>query len=102
MIGFFRGLSLRNRFLVAPLLGLVVCSLLTAAFVYESHRQNVLLSRITERDLKAFNRYVEVFVELRRFAILFGNRAPGRKKPGRIWAASRRRAETHRCGTSSG
>jgi len=64
VIRFFRGLSLRQRFLVAPLLGLVVFSLLTAAFVYESQRQNALLGRITERDLLAFNRYADVFVDL--------------------------------------
>ena len=61
---FFRGFSLRQRFLVAPLLGLVVCSLLTAAFIYESQRQNALLVRITERDLTAFNHYAEVFADL--------------------------------------
>jgi len=64
LINLFRGISLRQRFLIAPLLGLVVCSLLTAAFIYESQRQNALLSRITERDLTAFNRYAEVFVNL--------------------------------------
>ncbi len=63
-IGIFRGFSLRQRFLVAPLLGLIVCSLLTAAFIYGSGRQNALLSRITERDLSAFNHYAEVFVNL--------------------------------------
>jgi diguanylate cyclase (GGDEF)-like protein/PAS domain S-box-containing protein len=64
VIRFFRGLSLRQRFLVAPLLGVVVCSLLTAAFVYESQRQNALLGRLTERDFLAFDRYAEVFVNL--------------------------------------
>ncbi|MEA3153368.1 MAG: hypothetical protein QOK44_957, partial [Betaproteobacteria bacterium] len=63
LIRFFRGFSLRQRFLVLPLLGLVVCSLLTAAFVYESQRQNALLNR-TEQDLTAFNRYAGVFVNL--------------------------------------
>ena len=64
LIRFFRGFSLRQRFLVAPLLALVVCGLLASAFVYESQRQNSLLSRITETDLKAFNHYANVFVEL--------------------------------------
>ena len=59
----FRGFSLRQRFLVAPLLGLVVCSLLTAAFTYESRSQNALIGR-TERDLAAFNHYAEVFANL--------------------------------------
>jgi diguanylate cyclase (GGDEF)-like protein/PAS domain S-box-containing protein len=64
LIRIFRGYSLRQRFLVAPLLGLVVCSLLTAAFIYESQRQNALLSRITDQDFTAFNHYSEVFVNL--------------------------------------
>jgi diguanylate cyclase (GGDEF)-like protein/PAS domain S-box-containing protein len=41
-----------------------VCGLLTAAFVYESQRQNALLGRITERNFLAFNRYADVFVSL--------------------------------------
>jgi diguanylate cyclase (GGDEF)-like protein/PAS domain S-box-containing protein len=63
LIGFFRGFSLRQRFLVAPLLGLVVCSLLTAVLIYGSQRQNAFLKRV-ERDLTAFNRYAGVFVNL--------------------------------------
>ncbi len=63
LIRFFRGTSLRQRFLVTPLLGLIVCVLLTIAFVYESQRQNALLVR-TEQDLAAFNRYGQVFVNL--------------------------------------
>jgi diguanylate cyclase (GGDEF)-like protein len=64
LIRFFRGFSLRQRFLVAPLLGLVVCSVLAAVFIYESHRQSALLSGITERNSTAFNHYSEVFVKL--------------------------------------
>lgn len=59
-----RGLSLRQRFLAAPLLALLVCGALSGAFLYESRRQNALLSRITEQDLSAFNRYADVFVNL--------------------------------------
>src|SRR6185369_16617179 len=64
LLRYFRGISLRQRFLVAPLLALAVCSLLTLAFVYEFRRQNALLSRITERDLTAFKHYSELFVNL--------------------------------------
>jgi diguanylate cyclase (GGDEF)-like protein/PAS domain S-box-containing protein len=64
LLRFSQGFSLRQRFLVAPLLALVVCGLLTGAFIYESQRQNALLSSIAERDLSAFNRYSEVFVHL--------------------------------------
>ena len=64
LLRYFRGISLRQRFLVTPLLALAVCSLLTLAFVYEFQRQNALLSRITERDLTAFKHYSELFVNL--------------------------------------
>ncbi len=64
LIRVFRRFSLRQRFLVAPLLGLVVASLLAIAFIYESQRQNELLSRVAQRDLAAFNRYAELFVNL--------------------------------------
>ena len=50
--------------MVAPLAALVVCSVLAAAFVYEARSQNALLSRITERDLGAFNHYAQVVVNL--------------------------------------
>jgi signal transduction histidine kinase len=63
---FLAGSSLRQRFMIAPLLGLIVCSLLTAAFFYQLQRQNGLLLRITEQDLTAFNRYAELFVDLTR------------------------------------
>jgi len=58
-----KGFSLRQRFLVAPLLGLVVCSLLTAGFIYESRRQNELVARM-DTNVTAFNRYAEVFANL--------------------------------------
>lgn len=64
LIRVFRRSSLRQRFLVAPLLGLVVSSLLAVTFIYESQRQNALLSRVAQRDLVAFNRYAELFVNL--------------------------------------
>lgn len=64
VLDLLKTLSLRQRFLVAPLLALLMCGLLTAAFVYESQRQNALLNRITERDFAAFDRYSAVFVNL--------------------------------------
>ncbi len=60
----YRRISLRQRFLVAPLLGLILLGLLTAAFTYESRRQNALLTRIVEGDLAAFERYADVFIDL--------------------------------------
>jgi diguanylate cyclase (GGDEF)-like protein/PAS domain S-box-containing protein len=58
-----RRFSLRQRFLIAPLLGLVVSSLLIAAFMMESHRQNALIGHM-EQELAAFNHYTEIFVNL--------------------------------------
>src|SRR5258708_27487978 len=60
----YRRISLRQRFLVAPLLGLILLGLRTAAFTYESRRQNALLTRIVEGDLAAFERYADVFIGL--------------------------------------
>jgi diguanylate cyclase (GGDEF)-like protein/PAS domain S-box-containing protein len=60
----YRRISLRQRFLVAPLLGLLLLGLLTAAFTYESQRQNALLTRIVEGDLAEFERDAAVFIEL--------------------------------------
>lgn len=64
LIRVFRRFSLRQRFLVAPLLGLLVSSLLAVTFIHESQRQNALLSRVAQRDLAAFNHYAELFVNL--------------------------------------
>jgi PAS domain S-box-containing protein len=60
----FSRLSLRQRFLVAPFLGLVLLGLLMAVFIYESQRQNALLMRVAERELAVFDRYSAVFVNL--------------------------------------
>jgi diguanylate cyclase (GGDEF)-like protein len=66
-------LSLRHRFLVAPLVALLACSLATAAFVYESQRQNALLSRISERELAALDHYSALFARLlERHMALYG------------------------------
>ena len=59
-----RHLSLHQRFLIAPLLGLIMLGVLLAAFIYESQRQNALLTDIAEHHLKAFGRYTEVFIDL--------------------------------------
>ncbi len=61
---FFQRFSLQQRFLVAPLLGLVVYGLVAAAFIYESKRQNAGLSDITNKSLAAFNQYSAVFAHL--------------------------------------
>jgi diguanylate cyclase (GGDEF)-like protein len=64
LIRLSRGFSIRQRFLVAPLLGLVVCTVLTGTFIYEIRRQNEVFSAITERNLREFNHYSAVFVNL--------------------------------------
>jgi phosphoglycerate-specific signal transduction histidine kinase len=60
----FKRMSLRQRFLVAPLLGLTLLCLLVAGFIYESRHQSALLTHVVEEDLVAFERYANVFVEL--------------------------------------
>lgn len=57
-------LPLRRRFLVAPLLGLLLLAALTGAFVYELQHQNALLKRVADQDLAAYDRYAEVFTNL--------------------------------------
>jgi diguanylate cyclase (GGDEF)-like protein len=57
-------LTLRQRFLVAPLFALALFGTLMAGFVYESERQNALLTRIAEREFTDFELYSDVFVEL--------------------------------------
>ena len=57
-------LSLRQRFLVAPLLGLALLSMLMGAFIYESERHNALLTRIAEHEFAAFELYSGVFGQL--------------------------------------
>jgi PAS domain S-box-containing protein len=60
----FKKLTLRQRFLIAPLAGLVLLGLLMAAFIHESQSQNALLLRVAENDLAAFSRYSAVFIDL--------------------------------------
>ena len=59
----FERLSLRQRFLVEPMLGLVLLVVLTAAFVYQLQHQNMLLQRVSDQTL-AYDRYFEVFSKL--------------------------------------
>ncbi len=58
------GLSLRQRFLVVPLLGLVLIGALTALFIAESARQTALLQHMNEQDVIAYNRYAGTFETL--------------------------------------
>ncbi len=59
-----RPLSLRQRFLVAPLLGLVLICSLMVGFIYELQRQSTLLTNVVETRLAAFDHYAEVFMGL--------------------------------------
>ncbi len=57
-------LSLRDRFLIAPLAGLALLAVLTGAFLLESNRQGSLLGRVAERDMAAFDRYFRIHSEV--------------------------------------
>src|SRR4030095_5014660 len=61
---FLNGLSPHRRFLLAPLLALVLLGVLTTAYIYQSERQNALLERLAERDFAEFNRYFDIFINL--------------------------------------
>jgi diguanylate cyclase (GGDEF)-like protein len=60
----FERFSLRQRFLVGPLLGLVLLCALAAAFTYELRGETRLLKRLNDSDIAAYERYSEVFVNL--------------------------------------
>jgi len=60
----FERFSLRQRFLVGPLLGLVLLCALAAAFTWELNGETRLLKRLNDVDIAAYDRYSEVFVNL--------------------------------------
>ncbi|WP_137935663.1 EAL domain-containing protein [Ramlibacter sp. 2FC] len=64
LAAFLERMPLRRRFLIAPLLGLLLLGGLTSAFVYELQNQSALLKRVADRDLAAYDRYAAVFVNL--------------------------------------
>ena len=59
-----KNLSLRMRFMIAPLLGLILLGVLVLAFVYEVHRQNELLTRIAGTELEEYELHSRLFVSL--------------------------------------
>ena len=63
---FFDRMSLRNRFLVVPLLGLVMLVGLTGAYYEQAHRQNEVLLKVATENLGVFNVYTALFTELAR------------------------------------
>jgi signal transduction histidine kinase/CheY-like chemotaxis protein len=63
---FFDRMSLRNRFLVIPLLGLFMLAGLTAAYYQQAHRQNEVLLKVATENLGVFNIYTTLFSELAR------------------------------------
>jgi diguanylate cyclase (GGDEF)-like protein/PAS domain S-box-containing protein len=60
----FERFSLRQRFLVAPLLALALLCVLAAAFTYELQNETRLLKRVAENDIAVYDRYSELFVSL--------------------------------------
>src|SRR3954451_18760032 len=63
---FFDRMSLRNRFLVVPLLALAMLSGLTAAYYRQAHRQNGVLLKVATENLGVFNVYTTLFTDLAR------------------------------------
>ncbi|HEY6897592.1 MAG TPA: response regulator [Rhodocyclaceae bacterium] len=59
-----RHLSLRQRFLVAPLLGLLLLAAYLTVFIHESQHQSTMFTNLAEHQLAASNQYSELFVSL--------------------------------------
>jgi diguanylate cyclase (GGDEF)-like protein/PAS domain S-box-containing protein len=66
LVARLEALPLRMRFMVAPILGLLLLALLTAGFVSESRRQGALIDRVAREDLQAINDFTEAFIGLSR------------------------------------
>jgi diguanylate cyclase (GGDEF)-like protein/PAS domain S-box-containing protein len=60
----FERFSLRQRFLVEPVLGLLLMGVLAVAFTWELQHETGLLKRVAENDIAAYDRYSDVFVNL--------------------------------------
>lgn len=64
------GLSLKTRLLLAPTLGLLLVIVLAAGYVWETQRQNAVITRIASQDLQLLDRYTDLFTELSRHHML--------------------------------
>lgn len=60
-------LSLRQRFLVAPIVGLIIVLALTASYFFQSESQNKLIEKISDSDLKTLSQYTKLFTGLSRY-----------------------------------
>ena len=60
-------LSLHQRFLVAPVVGLIIVLALTASFLWQSENQNNLIDDISSADLTTLGLYTELFTDLSRY-----------------------------------
>lgn len=63
-VSYINHLSLRKRFLLPPLLSLILIAGLTMALVIESQQQNVLLTRLAKKDMASFDQYFTIFSEV--------------------------------------
>jgi diguanylate cyclase (GGDEF)-like protein/PAS domain S-box-containing protein len=61
---FFGRLSLRQRFLVEPVLFLLLMGALAATFTLELQHETGLLRKVADQDIAAYDRYSDVFVNL--------------------------------------
>lgn len=59
-------LSLRQRFLVAPIIGLIIVVMLTISFFLQSEKQNNLIEDISQSDVATLSLYTELFTNLSR------------------------------------
>jgi diguanylate cyclase (GGDEF)-like protein/PAS domain S-box-containing protein len=89
----FRRLSLRQRFLVEPLLGLILLCVLTGAFVFQLQHQNALLKRVAEGNLAAYERYFDVYARLSEQHLALGDllRSTGKFDEMALYDAAKQR-----------
>src|SRR6266567_8399133 len=90
---FFERFSLRQRFMVEPLLGLLLLIALAAAFTYQLRHENVLLKRVADSDIAAYDRYSELFVNLsqQHMALLDVLHGAGENNEDQIYDEGKRR-----------
>ena len=60
------GFPLKTRLLLAPIVGLLLVIMLSAAFYWQSEKQNAVLTRIAYQDLQLLDRYTDIFTDLSR------------------------------------
>lgn len=59
-------LTLHQRFIVSPVMGLILIIVLTATYLWYAENHNVLMKRIVDNDVQLLDRYTDLFTGLSR------------------------------------